>query len=699
MRSLNQKVPSKTIKVLDEPKTITQSAEEEFCLPILKPALERWLDLVLIVETSPSYGIWQKTIKEFKNLLLLQGTFRDVKCWYANFDNDDRLNFRSQQGSPRSPKELITLNSDRIILILSDCVSLAWYRESWSKWINYWGKYHPVTILQMLPPSFWRRTALGQMDSVWLSSQNSGVVNQRWKQESATPWDEDTPKGFPLPIVTLDPYALEVWAKGIAGTSSTELTGVYLQALESPPSHSSSSTTPEKAEQLFEQFMETASPTARRLAALLSAVPVQLPIVRLVQHSLLATASSAVHVAEIFLSGIVRKIEDDPNPEKRLYDFESGLREKFNRTLPKQEIVSVIDRISIYIARRLGVSLDEFRAMLFVPTSKLESPIAREIGEFARISKTVLQGLGQEYAEFVANLETDYVYSDDLGVLLKKFSYNVATVQIKLEFNIVTLVPKEQINNRPKPEDIYFREDVYYEAFSRKGRYQSYQELTNNEQEGIDYRIRFRQENSDVAIVAHHGGKIQLGTTEIADAIAGEDYSFYSFEGLKEGSGNDALHIPSHKFDEPHALEIVSKCTKVITIHGIAANDENIYVGGLNDSLKEQIKQSLKKAGFSEINDVSVKSQDKNPQNICNRGQTGKGVQIGISWRLRKKLFDSLKSESNEPTLFDRFIQAIRDALSPLEAAGWRSQITEGEVDYYTEDVTVHSPSKKAREI
>ena len=95
----------------------------------------------------------QKTIKEFRNLLLNRGIFRDVKCWYAKLEGD-RLVFRSQQGSIRSPKELILPSGDRIILILSDCVSSAWSGDAWSKWIKYWGKYHPTTILQMLPPSF-----------------------------------------------------------------------------------------------------------------------------------------------------------------------------------------------------------------------------------------------------------------------------------------------------------------------------------------------------------------------------------------------------------------------------------------------------------------------------------------------------------------------------------------------------------------
>ncbi|MGK7881355.1 MAG: hypothetical protein AB4060_14850, partial [Crocosphaera sp.] len=215
----------------------------------------------------------KRSIKEFKNLLLLQGSFRDVKCWYASLDDDGQLDFRSQQGTRRNPKELILPNRDRLIIILSDCVSSAWYSNLWSDWIEFFGKYHPVTLLQMLPPSFWRRTALEQMDSVWLSSNTPGALNHHWTAESATPWEEESNNGFPVPIVTLDPYALEVWAKAIAGTSTTQLAGVYLQGFNlpekkanSPQNSLSVEEKSKKQEQLFEQFMTTASPTARRLA-------------------------------------------------------------------------------------------------------------------------------------------------------------------------------------------------------------------------------------------------------------------------------------------------------------------------------------------------------------------------------------------------------------------------------------------------
>ena len=688
LRPLNRKVPSRTKKVLDRDQTITQSAEEEFCIPVLKPALQRWLDVVLIVETSPAYGIWQKTIKEFKNLLLLQGIFRDVKCWYANFEGD-RLVFRSQQGSIRSPKELIILTGDRLILILSDCVSSAWYSDAWSDWIKYWGKYHPVTVLQMLPSSFWRRTALGQMDSVWLNSKMPGWLNRPcnqasiWNRESATPWDdEEISEAFPLPIVTLDPYALEVWAKGISGTSSTELAGVDLQALDYPGNNSTSSVTPESSEQLFEQFMATASSTARRLAALLSAVPIQLPIIRLVQRSLLAMDSNAVHVAEIFFSGILHKIKDHQDPEKRLYDFEPELRAKFRQTLPKQEIINVIDRISIYIARRVGVSLNQFRAMLFIPADKLNSPLAEEINEFARISKETLQGLGKEYADFVANLAANHVYNSDLEIVLQKFTYNVATVEVKLEFNVVTLVPKEQVKYQLSSTEIELIER-HNSELSRWGqsRYQSYKQLKDT-----DYRIETHQGTSDAVIIAPHGGKIEPGATEIAKAIAGEDHSYYSLEGLKPGN-NHHLSIPSDKFDEPFALKIIGQANRVIAIHVFFDSKELVYIGGLDTDLRKKIEANLKQEEFKTIK-PGYNFESENINNICNRGKTEKGVNIGIARGLLQKLLNSLKSEdSNEPTLYHRFIQAIRDALSPLEAAGWQCQVTQGQADFYTEEL------------
>lgn len=51
-------------------------------------------------------------------------------------------------------------------------------------------------------------------------------------------------------------------------------------------------------------------------------------------------------------------------------------------------------------------------------------------------------------------------------------------------------------------------------------KYRSYDNLCRNEVEDRDFRIRFRHGTSGIAIVAPHGGGIEPGTTEIAEAIA-----------------------------------------------------------------------------------------------------------------------------------------------------------------------------------
>ncbi len=59
-------------------------------------------------------------------------------------------------------------------------------------------------------------------------------------------------------------------------------------------------------------------------------------------------------------------------------------------------------------------------------------------------------------------------------------------------------------------------------------KYSSYENLSQNEVVDWDYRIRTRHGNSGIVLIAPHGGGIEPGTTEIAEAIAGKCHSFYT---------------------------------------------------------------------------------------------------------------------------------------------------------------------------
>ncbi len=194
--------------------------------------------------------------------------------------------------------------------------------------------------------------------------------------------------------------------------------------------------------------------------------------------------------------------------------------------------------------------------------------------------------------------------------------------------------------------------------------YQSFRELASGQREAIDFRIDFRKKDSRFAIIAPHGGKIERGTSRIADAIAGDDYAYYCFEGLKPKS--HTLHISSNRFDEPHALSIVNRVDIVITIHGAYGKAPYVYLGGLHEELKYALILKLNEGGFAADNDPSPTRQGKRFSNICNRGRCRKGVQIEMTQGLRKSLFDQSdhdKSIWKQNGNFDHFVNTIRSVL------------------------------------
>ena len=181
--------------------------------------------------------------------------------------------------------------------------------------------------------------------------------------------------------------------------------------------------------------------------------------------------------------------------------------------------------------------------------------------------------------------------------------------------------------------------------------YTSFEELADHETEGQDYRIRIELRDPGVLIMAPHGVKIEPTTAEIAEAIAGMDYSFYSFEGLKTDSR--MLHIESHLFDEPRALQMVQKADVVVTVHGqLNQKEEFVMVGGLNESLRSEITTQLEAASF-QTRPPTEGLMGSDPMNICNRGKLRQGVQLEISRKIR----DVLKHDRDYLKLFSEAVR------------------------------------------
>lgn len=141
--------------------------------------------------------------------------------------------------------------------------------------------------------------------------------------------------------------------------------------------------------------------------------------------------------------------------------------------------------------------------------------------------------------------------------------------------------------------------------------------------------------------------------------IARENYNYYCFEGIKKNN-NACLHITSHNFDDPNAIEILSRSKIVIAIHACNGKAGFVYLGGLDIELKKKIVNELQDRGIQAATE-HPKFLGSHPNNICNRGATGKGVQLEITRDLR----DDLEKV--------RVIaQAVQKAL--WQCSGWISQ-------------------------
>ena len=128
--------------------------------------------------------------------------------------------------------------------------------------------------------------------------------------------------------------------------------------------------------------------------------------------------------------------------------------------------------------------------------------------------------------------------------------------------------------------------------------YESFEKLKQNEKEEKDYRIHYRHGISGILVMAPHGGGIEPGTTEIANAVAGKKHSFYSFEGLKP-HGNLKLHITSRRFDEPIGVNLSESSETLLVIHGCKGEERVVYIGGRNRILRQRVETSLINASFS----------------------------------------------------------------------------------------------------
>jgi GTPase SAR1 family protein len=422
LRPLMRRVPSQVNTLLDEEATVRRIAEEKIWCPVLRPALEPWLDLALVIDDSASMLMWRHTIAELQHFLSSYGVFRDVRVWRLGTDKAEKVciyagaTASDRNGSPRSPSELIEANGRGLVLVVSDCIAPIWRNGAIASALQIWSRSGMVAILQMLPDWLWARTALGRGVAAQFSALAAGMPNYQLTTTTVSTWyDIDLATSIKIPVVTLEPDKFTAWAEMLAGKGGAWSAGIVFEPeLFAVPEVSIEfdGASELDAEDRVQSFRLTASPIARRLAGLLAAAPViSLPIVRILQSKVL-TQSQPVHVAEVFLGGLLKPLSEitaKTNPNYVQYDFIEGVRDLLLESVPSSEIKNIVVEVSEYIAKRLGVSLPDFAAVIRNPRQVKNTKLTSQTRPFALLTAQILKRLGGEYVRFAKEVERNWL--------------------------------------------------------------------------------------------------------------------------------------------------------------------------------------------------------------------------------------------------------------------------------------------------
>ena len=416
LRPLRRRHFSAQRNVMDVEATVQQIADGGPKTIVWQPSRERWLSVELVQDESLSMHIWRPTLREFRRLLERHGAFRDVRVWKLKTDDEEAQLWQETATQRRAsqPDQLLSPTGRQLVIVVSDCTAKAWYHGSAYQMLTSWARKTPTVLTQVLPRSLWLGTSMTEADATMQSDQ-PGLPNSKLHVQPDL-YDDWLKKGAPIPIVTLDEWSIAPWAKMVAGFGRSAASGLVVPDMteviaQGEPLPQPTRQAPANATERVKNFMQTASPLARQLAGFLSASPLSLPVLQLVQQAMLPQSRQS-HLAEIFRSDLVNLPE--PTPEKLLteetvFDFHEGVRDELLRDLTRSETLRVLDKVEDFICERSGQS-SGFQALLAVAIGQTAPPVAVMVDplalSFARIKSRTLRKIGvrldqaQQWEEF-----------------------------------------------------------------------------------------------------------------------------------------------------------------------------------------------------------------------------------------------------------------------------------------------------------
>lgn len=279
--------------------------------PITRSRKERWLDLTLVLDNSPSMALWRRRVTAFAALLEQLGAFRGITIRLLDFEDGEPVLRGGTPGAPpRDPGEILDSSGRRAVLLVTDGVGDAWRHGELHPMVCRWASTMPVSVVHLLPQWLWGRSGF-ELHKARLSVPGALKPNNRWTFDLPDAWLAPDPSVLappgtvPVPVIELQPRWLSWWARLITGEQHGPVEGTVLLATDHARAGRTGGTPgPLSAEVRVHQFRSMASPPALRLATLLAAVPVHLDVAQLVRQRFVPEAREE-HLSELLVSGIL----------------------------------------------------------------------------------------------------------------------------------------------------------------------------------------------------------------------------------------------------------------------------------------------------------------------------------------------------------------------------------------------------------
>ena len=398
IKPLQRRWPSQRDRMLDEEATAERTAEARLArasaiVPVLRPRLERWFDLEIILEEDASILLWSDTIASLAQAFRDTGAFREVRRWQLHLPRSDgsgRAELVAPSGA-RLRAAGLGAGERRLILFATHGASRHWHTGIYDHLLADWAVHSSVALLPLLPARSWPRTPLGGPGGK-CSADMPGMPSMLL-QAHPGPWSEfdDGEECYAIPFVEMTPAAVSAWAGMLMSRGRPVPARFRRYPVEPlpPEAWDVPKRVPDQAKtiEIRVQALRERSREAFELAVLLAPTSFTVPVARLIQEAHFGKVDQAV-LAELFVSGLlIAGPSKEQGALSATYRINPSAAELLLRSLRGRDVEALVQElvasVTAHIQKRSGNQLSQ---TVFTPDANGQFALPETVRPFAAVA-------------------------------------------------------------------------------------------------------------------------------------------------------------------------------------------------------------------------------------------------------------------------------------------------------------------------